>query len=905
MRKYINEQKRKNNKLLDNNKKKKNHHVNNNKYEKKINVNNTTTILSKPLPVESRNNTTSRTNNIILLTKYNDKIINAGRENKHEDILNILSDMKHEKCWPTVLTYDLAIRACVQSQKIDPLAINIIRDMRSLGLRIEERTACCILNGSKNVLPSKILDEIRKSGLAPVGKVRKAYILALCNSGQLTQAYEDFKTALSTSSLLRVGDDIFIHFFDSCKRRTRATTILEFFQLIDVCRAPKTLDVFESLINCLIRARCCRDAMPFLKQCIDMYGVKKTLPCIYSLIVAFGEINKLKTSKDLHAFICQNGFQSSPYATAALLKACARGKSYEDLMSIFAQAAKDKMLPKQNVELYSEIMAALCDATRSADCAEIIDTLQQTGHSLGANPRLLSYLVTALVQAGQMSEAIQLFMTIGGKTDTSSGIGPTLAKLVEEVGNHGDVIQLNNISRPIQTILNRRLEFEEILWGKLIEAYLKCGEVMTAVNYYYDMVHLGIVGSRCGMNNAMIAFSILRRENMVQKLLAEILETHGSMSRDTFQALIRSYAKLEDEEKVSEYVDLFLLCERFRRLRAVRGIRKWWFDVVLINRPPTHNQLTSSLTPTEGMKLAMKPCYEKSVNQVEDTIEEVIITRIKNGNLQWAKNKMIDFHKYLRLLRPYVYYSFSKMAINKNNDVENACWGLTQLKPRDIPPARPIFNDVIAGFSQNNNYEAAKAILVYFMEFDCPSRQMLHSLLQCVKDDNPIGIYDTFVKRGVVANEISIGLLIEALLRLNMLSKAVDVWKTYRNCEGMGPIPPNSMELLFDVLVERKNKDKKVEARTLRLATKVATDLERCNHPIHHDKAFKLYTYTLPEEEKKKIMMMTKKNDDDDVKEKIGKENDINSNTTRTSVNKKKKPTSTFMKKFEKWNNNS
>ena len=70
--------------------------------------------------------------------------------------------MKHEKCWPTVLTYDLAIRACVQSQKIDPLAINIIRDMRSLGLRIEERTACCILNGSKNVLPSKILDEIRK-----------------------------------------------------------------------------------------------------------------------------------------------------------------------------------------------------------------------------------------------------------------------------------------------------------------------------------------------------------------------------------------------------------------------------------------------------------------------------------------------------------------------------------------------------------------------------------------------------------------------------------------------------------------------------------------------------------------------------------------------------------------------
>ena len=164
-----------------------------------------------------------------------------------------------------------------------------------------------------------------------------------------------------------------------------------------------------------------------------MYGVKKTLPCICSLIVAFGEINKLKTSKDLHAFICQNGFQSSPYATAALLKACARGKSYEDLMSIFAQAAKDKMLPKQNVELYSEIMAALCDATRSADCAEIIDTLQRTGHSLGANPRLLSYLVTALVQAGQMSEAIQLFMTIGGKTDTSSGIGPTLAKLVEEV----------------------------------------------------------------------------------------------------------------------------------------------------------------------------------------------------------------------------------------------------------------------------------------------------------------------------------------------------------------------------------------------------------------------------------------------------------------------------------------
>ena len=81
----------------------------------------------------------------------------------------------------------------------------------------------------------------------------------------------------------------------------------------------------------------------------------------------------------------------------------------------------------------------------------------------------------------------------------------------------------------------------------------------------------------------------------------------------------------------------------------------------------------------------------------------------------------------------------------------------------------------------------------YFMEHDLPTRQMLHSILQCVVDDgDPVVIYDTFIKRGVVANETSIGFLIGALVRLKATNKAVGVWKRYRTCEGMGPIPAKS-----------------------------------------------------------------------------------------------------------------
>ena len=75
-------------------------------------------------------------------------------------------------------------------------------------------------------------------------------------------------------------------------------------------------------------------------------------------------------------------------------------------------------------------------------------------------------------------------MTIGGKTELTSGIGVTLAKLVEEVGNHHDVNQLNLISNPISIILERRFQDEDILWGKLVEAYVKCDEIMVAVDYY-------------------------------------------------------------------------------------------------------------------------------------------------------------------------------------------------------------------------------------------------------------------------------------------------------------------------------------------------------------------------------------------------------------------------------------
>ena len=819
--------------------------------------------------------------------EYNDEIIKLGQAGRHEDILNVLKVMKQNKCWPTVLTYDLAIRACVEGQKIDPLALDIIRDMRSIGLRLEERTACCVLNGSKNVLPSKILREIKKSGIAPVGKVRQAYIFALCNSGQLTQACEDFRMALSNSSLLRVEDDIFVHFFSSCRRRTRATTILEFFQLIEVCRLPKSLEIYEHLIDALVRAKCCRDAMPFLKECTDRHGVKASLPSICSLIVAFGEINKVQTSKDLYGFVCQHGFRNSPKATGALMRACARGKRYEDLMSIFAKAAQEKLLPKHDVNLYSEIMKALCDATRSADCAEVIDTLQRQGHTLGSHPRLLSYLVTALVSSGQMVDAIKLFMTIGGKTELTSGIGVTLAKLVEEVGNHRDVNQLNLISRPISIILEQRFDDEDILWGKLVEAYVKCDEIMVAVDYYHRMLKIGIAGSRCGINNAMIAFATLKREQQVQKLLKRILDIHGSMSRDTFQALIVSYTKLNNEDKVMEYIDLFLLCERFRRLRAVRAIRKWWLSI----HPDLVHGHERSTKANDNALLAMRPCHETSVDEVEDTIESTILERISCGHLDWGKKVMIRYHTILRSLRPYAYYMYAKTALGKFNDTQGASWALMQLHPCDIPPARPIFNDLISAYSKEQKYEDAKACLGYFMEHDTPTRQMLHSILQCVVADDPVVIYDTFIKQGVVANETSIGFLIDALVRLKATTKAVNVWKTYRTCEGMGPIPPRSLEFLFDhLLCQHDQRSEAQDKRILRLASKVATDLERCNHPIPHKKAYKLFTYTLNENH-------DLRNTEDGE---LGRDKVEQPKNKRIRAIPKK---TSFMKKFDKWNN--
>ena len=302
-----------------------------------------------------------------------------------------------------------------------------------------------------------------------------------------------------------------------------------------------------------------------------------------------------------------------------------------------------------------------------------------------------------------MADAIKLFMTIGGKTELTSGIGVTLAKLVEEVGNHHDVNQLNLISNPISIILKRRFQDEDILWGKLIEAYVKCDEIMVAVDYYHRMLKIGIAGSRCGINNAMIAFATLKREQKVEKLLKRILDIHGSMSRDTFQALVISYTKLSDEDKVIEYIDLFLLCERFRRLRAVRAIRKWWYSIVA-GLGHRHEQAAEA---NENALLSMRPCHETSVDEVEDTIESAILGRVASGHLDWAKKVMIRFHTILRLLRPYTYYMYAKTALGRFNDTEGACWALMQLHARDIPPARPIFNDLISAYSKEQKYEDA------------------------------------------------------------------------------------------------------------------------------------------------------------------------------------------------------
>ena len=171
----------------------------------------------------------------------------------------------------------------------------------------------------------------------------------------------------------------------------------------------------------------------------------------------------------------------------------------------------------------------------------------------------------------------------------------------------------------------------------------------------------------------------------------------------------------------------------------------------------------------------MRPCHETSVDEVEDTIESAILGRVSSGHLDWAKKVMIRFHTILRLLRPYTYYMYAKTAVGRFNDTEGACWALMQLHARDIPPARPIFNDLISAYSKDQKYEDAKACLGYFMEHDLPTRQMLHSILQCVVDDDPVVIYDTFIKHGVVANEISIGFLIDALVRLKATTKAVGV----------------------------------------------------------------------------------------------------------------------------------
>ena len=782
----------------------------------------------------------SKVHQALLISKFNTDVLVAGKTQNFEEIKKVLQHMKNMKVWPSTFTYDLAIRACA-TEKNFTAVLWLLRDMRAIGLRLEERTGCAIFRAfdssrRNSVSPQQFLAEIRKSGVVPAGQVRETYIEALANIGQISGAIADLRQALKTASIIRPDSAVFVNVLRACREKTRASAVKNILQLIDLARTKMTFEVYESAIDAFAKVRSPEESTKVMEDMIATFGIKASLGPICKIISAFGDRNQFHNSIKLYNFLLRNGVDASTRAVASLLRAAAKTHNYDTMMTIFREASSKSSLPQKDIETFCLIVESLSKDSLSDYASEIVDTLQGHGYQIGSNPRLLSLLVKALVTDGHMKEALQLFLSIGDKFDESSDIGMTLSGLVEEVGRQHDTEKLHQILQPIRNMLKRHVDHEADIWASLIQAYVDCNEPRHGTLTYKHMQEHGVKCTRKGYNAVLLAHAHLQEAEEVFIIANKVTHAYG-LQRDTFKAIIESYNTLHDIEKSMEYVTLFLTRERVCRTIACRKIKRWWASIRQGGRriSPSVSESSSRL---EDENMA---AIDYSNHSVEAAIYSLFFTLIEKNRLADCKKLVVAFRHVLSPVRPLVYQLIGE-AFLKENMLLDAAWSLMSLSKKYFSGSVHIVSTLVVKLCREGFYEDGKRITAEYYKYGIPSRSMLHALLRSVpsKSDNPIGIYDSMIAKGVVANEASIGLLIESLLRCNRMKDAIKVWENFRKCEGMGRIPPKSLECLFDALVAESG------GGSLRVAAKVAVDLERDNHPVSFYKANELYLKTYP-----------------------------------------------------------
>ena len=806
----------------------------------------------------------SKVHEALVISRFNTDILVAGKTKDFENIKRVLREMKHLKVWPTTFTYDLAIRACLSDGNIDA-AVWLARDMRAMGLKIEERTACNMFRSYKvsevpmsnrTFAPQSMLSEIVKSGVHPTGDVRQSYIIALANVGQLTAAVMDLKEALKTGSIIRPDADFFVTLLKACRTKTRFHLIESLLALVELARSEFTIELYEHSIAAFAKIRCPEKGLLVLRKMIVQFGLRKSIDSCCQLIVAFGSRGKFEGAKELYTYVCGNGHSKSRRVIGAFMRACVSTQKVDELMSIFRDAASRNVLPDKDVDTFAEVLDSLGTMRFCNEASEIIDTLQSKGLEIGSSPHLLSLLVMALVAGDMMAEALQLFLSIGDKCNNASGIGLTLSRLVAEVGHRKDVLQLHQIAKPIENILKHTVDSEAHIWASLINAYVGCDQARHAEVTYKKMLRSGVKCTRQGYNGIMRAYAMLQQPEDVWVCIEKVQTHHGGLHRDTFHAIIASYNILNDVSMGIKYTQLLVDLDIVSQKRAVRVLSDQWYTAVLSSRNaerPSREEILANRAQLREQ--GHVETNLAAVNYSPDTVEHeiyLLISKLINTRQLEHTHRLIARFGMLAPLRPELFHQLARVYL-KEGRLDDCIWALSNLNAVEFAHSGSVVATLILQLCKCNNYEDATHMTKDYMRVGGPVmnfRKVLHALLRTVQkghNDHPIGLYDSFVNRGLVANEQTIGHLLESLLRYGDLTDACKVWQNFRKVHGMGRIPPSSLLVLFDALLKeaskKQNKSEEV-MKYLRAAGKVATDLERDNHPISFERASALHQFS-------------------------------------------------------------
>eukprot|EP01018_Ginkgo_biloba_P037531 Gb_04990 [translate_table: standard] len=377
-------------------------------------------------------------------------------------------------------------------------------------------------------------------------------VATLCRDGQLKEAigilyemtevdsrtYASFLQACASKKLLEEGKQFHVHLLKKCTG-TEGNNFLEtkLVVMYAKCRslgdARLVFDTMENrnvfswnaMIDGYAKQGYCEDAFTLFRQ-MQLFPVRADSFIIASVLPACANLAALEQTKEIHAYVIKNGFESDIFVGSCLIDTYAKSGSLEYAHKVF-----DKM-SERNMVSWTSMIAGYAQNGFGEEALELFGEMVRNGEKPDSFT-ISSILPTcAHLSALQNGKEIHNYVLRGG-IDSDVYVASALLGMYANCGSL-------EYARHVFDKMSGR---DVAAWNAMIAAYAQNGRGDEALKLFRQMPLTGIKPNKITWTLAIAGSSQNGRSDEALKLFNQMQTSGVKQSVITWNAMISAYAR--------------------------------------------------------------------------------------------------------------------------------------------------------------------------------------------------------------------------------------------------------------------------------------------------------------------------------------------------------------------------